>query len=119
MMARPTETLLVGTTLAEALERFHGGRPGYPVVDGEGDLQGYCGRTELYQVLHAMLPLDTTVAAFMRRAVNAASEQQTVVDAMVQLFRENVEVLPVVPAEDSARVVGVVSRIDVVRKVIR
>jgi CBS-domain-containing membrane protein len=42
-----------------------------------------------------------------------------VVDAMVQLFRQDVEVLPVVSAEDSARVVGVVSPIDVVRKVMR
>jgi len=48
----------------------------------------------------------TAVAAFMRCAVDAASEQQPVVDAMVQLFREDVEVLPVVPAEDGARVVG-------------
>jgi hypothetical protein len=48
----------------------------------------------------------TAVAAFMRRAVDAASEQQPVVDAMVQLFRQDVEVLPVVPAEDGARVVG-------------
>jgi NADH:ubiquinone reductase (H+-translocating) len=119
MMARPAETLLVNTTLAEAIERFHGGRPGYPVVDGEGALHGYRGRTELYQALRAMLPPDTAVAAFMRRAVDATSEQQTVVDAMVQLFREDVEVLPMVSAEDSARVVGVVSPIDVVRKVMR
>jgi CBS-domain-containing membrane protein len=56
-----------------------------------------------------MLPPGTAVTAFMRRAVDAANEQQTVVDAMVQLFREDVEVLPVVSAEDSARVVGVVS----------
>jgi len=48
----------------------------------------------------------TAAAAFMRRAVDAASEQQPVVDAMVQLFREDVEVLPVVPAEDGARMVG-------------
>jgi CBS domain-containing protein len=105
-MTRPPETLLVETTLAEAIERFHGGRPGYPVVDGEGALQGYCGRMELYQALRAMLSPDTAVAAFMRRAVDAASEQQPVVDAMVQLFREDVEVLPVVSAEDGARVVG-------------
>jgi CBS domain-containing protein len=105
-MTRPPETLLVETTLVEAIERFHGGRPGYPVVDGEGALQGYCGRMELYQALRAMLPPDTAVAAFMRRAVDAASEQQPVVDAMVQLFREDVEVLPVVSAEDGARVVG-------------
>jgi hypothetical protein len=85
-MTRPAETLLVETTLAEAIERFHGGRPGNPVVDGEGALQGDCGRMELYQALRAMLPPDTAVAAFMRRAVDAASEQQPVVDAMVQLF---------------------------------
>ena len=115
MMARPKETLLVDTTLAEAIERFHGGRPGYPVVEGEGASQGYCGRTELNQALRAMRPPDTTVAAFMQRAVNAASEQQTVADAMVQLFRENMEVLPVVSAEDGTRVVGVVSPIDIVK----
>jgi CBS-domain-containing membrane protein len=66
-----------------------------------------------------MRPPDTAVAAFMRRAVDAANEQQTVVDAMVQLFREDVEVLPVVSAEDKAHVVGVVSPIDVVRTVMR
>jgi CBS-domain-containing membrane protein len=88
-------------------------------VDGEGALQGYCGRAEPYQALRAMLPPDTAVAAFMRRAVDAASEQQTVVDAMAQLFRQDVEVLPVVCAEDGARVVGMVSPIDVVRKVMR
>lgn len=63
-------------------------------------------------------PADTAVAAFMRRTVDAASEQKTVGEAMLTLFREDVEVLPVVSAEDKARVVGVVSPIDVARKVL-
>ena len=56
---------------------------------------------------------------FMRRAVDAANEQQAVVGAMLQLFREGVEVLPVLSAEDGARAVGVVGPMDVARKAIR
>ena len=43
VMSRP-ETLSPDTSLRQATRLFSGGRFGYPVVDENGRLEGYCGR---------------------------------------------------------------------------
>lgn len=116
VMSSPAETLNPDLTLEQAIERFHGGRPGYPVADPAGRLIGYCGRAELYDALRALLPADTPIADFMRKAAPAASQNDTLLDAMVTLMRDHVEVLPVLSADGG--VVGVMSPIDVFRKAI-
>ncbi|MCI0349923.1 MAG: CBS domain-containing protein [Acidobacteriales bacterium] len=54
-MSSPAETLRPEMTLEETVRRFHNGRPGYPVTDGEGRLVGYCGRMQLYDGIRALI----------------------------------------------------------------
>lgn len=116
VMSSPAETLNPDLTLERAIERFHGGRPGYPVADATGRPIGYCGRAELYDALRALLPADTPITEFMRKAAPAASETDSLVEATVTLMRDHMEVLPVLSAD--GRVVGVLSPIDVFRRAI-
>lgn len=118
VMSSPAETLDAGLTLEEAIERFHGGRPGYPVVDESGLVVGYCGRAELYDALRGLIPVQTPVSEFMRKDAPVVSADQSLVDAVVALMRERVEVMPVVSATDRRKVAGVLSPIDVFRKAI-
>ena len=116
VMASPPETLSANCALAEVMERFDGGRPGYPVTDQSGVLQGYCGREELYEAIRGLPPLDTRVSDFMRVNPPAILESQSVTDAVIMFLLERMEVLPVVSADGSGRVVGTLSPILIFKK---
>lgn len=118
LMSTPAETLHCGVTLQQAIDRFHGGRPGYPVVDADGKLAGYCGRAELYDAMRGLTPLATPVEEFMRKDAPVVGESQNLVDAVVTLMRERIEVIPVVAGADNRHVTGVLSPIDVFQKAI-
>src|SRR6185436_4233094 len=111
VMTSPAETLSANSSLAEAMERFDGGRPGYPVTDQRGVLRGYCGREELYEAIRGLPPLDTRVNDFMRANAPAILESQSVIDAVIMFLLERMEVLPVVSADGGGRVVGTLSPI--------
>ena len=53
VMSSPAETLSPDTSLREAVHRFSGGTLAYPIVNENGRLQGYCGRTELFSALRS------------------------------------------------------------------
>ena len=116
VMTSPAETLSANSALADAMERFEGGRPGYPVTDQSGVLQGYCGREELYEAIRGLPPLDTRVSDFMRENPPAILESQSVTDAVIMFLLERMEVLPVVSADGSGRVVGTLSPILIFKK---
>lgn len=119
VMSQPAHTLPLTLTLEEAVERFHGDKPGYPVVDENGILRGYCGRSELYEALSGIISIKTLVVDFMRKDSPAISENQSLVDATLVLMREQIEILPVVSSDGSGKVVGVLSPIDVFRQVLK
>ncbi len=118
VMSSPAETLSPDTPLREAVHRFNGGSLGYPIVDENGRLLGYCGRTELFDALRGGRAPDTQIHDFMRRDAPVVTENQTVFDASVVLLRADVDLLPVVSADGAKKVVGVISPFDVVLKVI-
>jgi CBS domain-containing protein len=117
-MSSPAETLSPDTSLREAVKRFHGGKPGYPVVDGGRLLIGYCGRAELFNALRMAQPFETQVKDFMRKDPPVISDGQSLIDASVAFLREEIEMLPVVRSDGSRRIVGVVSPLDVILRAI-
>ena len=54
----------------------------------------------------------------MRKDSPKISEDQSLADATIVLMRERVEILPIVSSDGSGKVVGVLSPIDVFRKVL-
>jgi len=114
----PAETLAPDTSLQEAVKRFSGGSPAYLIVDDNGQLKGYCGRTELFSALRSGRALDTRIRDFMRRDPPVVLENQTLLDASVVLLRQDVELLPVASKDGSGRVAGVMSPFDVILKAI-
>jgi NADH:ubiquinone reductase (H+-translocating) len=118
VMTSPAETLLTHSTLAEVIERFDGGRPSYPVVDDSGQLQGYCGRAELFAALRELPSPEKSVSDFMRQDPPVIAADQSIVDAAVIMLREEIEMLPVVSSYDGGRVIGVVSPLDVIQKAV-
>ena len=118
VMSSPAETLSPDTSLRDAVRRFSVGQLAYPIVDENGQLQGYCGRTELFSALRAGRPLDTRMRDFMRRDPPVVLENQNLLDASVVLLREDIELLPVASTDGGGKVVGVMSPIDVILKVI-
>jgi len=114
----PAETLAPDTSLREAVKRFSSGSPAYLILDQNGKLEGYCGRTELFTALRSGRSLDTRVRDFMRGDTPVVLENQTVLDASKVLLREDVELLPVASTDGSGRVVGVMSPFDVILRAI-
>ena len=118
VMTSPAETLSTKSSLAEAIGRFDGGRPSYPVIDESGQLKGYCGRAELFEALRELPSFETPVSDFMRKDPPVISADQSLIDATVIMVREEIEMLPVVSSPGSGRVIGVVSPLDVIQKAI-
>jgi NADH dehydrogenase len=117
VMSSPAETLSPDTTLQQAVRRFSGGSLAYPIVDENGRLIGYCGRTELFDALRSAQPADSRVRDFMRKDPPVVKQNQTVFDASAMLLRGDMDLLPVVSA-DGGKVVGVISPFEIVLKAI-
>jgi CBS domain-containing protein len=109
-------TLSTNSSLAEAIGRFDGGKPSYPVVDEHGHLKGYCGRAELFGALRELPSLKTPIRDFMRKDPPVISADQSIIDAALIMLREEIEMLAVVSSDGG--VIGVISPLDVIQKVI-
>ena len=118
VMSSPAETLSANDLLGETVRHFRVGILAYPIVDEKGQLEGYCGRVELFGALRAGRALDTPVRDFMRRDVPVVLENQNLLAASAVLLREEVDLLPVASMDGSGRIVGVLSPFDVITKAI-
>jgi NADH dehydrogenase len=116
VMSSPAETLSPDSSFMEAVKKFGGGSLAYPVVDENGRLAGYCGRTELFTALRSGRPFDTPLRNFMRNDPPSVLESQNLVDAAAVMLREDLELLPVASEDGSGRVVGSMSSLDVILK---
>jgi NADH:quinone reductase (non-electrogenic) len=116
VMTTPAETLFTDTSIMEAIARFDGGKAGFPVIDHEGVLQGYCGREELYEAFRKFSPADTRVSEFMRERPPAVTENHPLTGGILAILLEHIDLLPVVSADGSGRLVGVLSPTAIAKK---
>jgi H+/Cl- antiporter ClcA/CBS domain-containing protein len=113
-MSREVATLGAGQSLASVRAFLAGGgatagHTGYPVVDDGGTLVGVVTRAEL---LDPSRPGATTVAALVRRAPAVVFDDSSLREAADHMVREDVGRLPVVRRAEPRRLVGFLTRSD-------
>lgn len=82
---------------------------GFPVIDKDGNLLGVVGRGDL---LDLELPIDATVRDVIKRPPVVIFTDNTVRQAADHMVRQGVGRLPVVTRKEPTRVVGMVTRSD-------
>jgi chloride channel protein, CIC family len=112
--ARDVVTLRADTTVAAALAWFDtGGRTashqGFPVVDGDDLLVGVLTRRD---ILAARDHPQRRLSELIRRAPVVVFEHNTLRDAADQMVLEHVGRVPIVRRDDPRRVIGILSRSD-------
>jgi CBS domain-containing protein len=82
---------------------------GFPVVSEEGNLVGVVTRRDLLEAGH---PDDVRIVEILRRPPAVVFDDMTLRDAADHMVLERVGRLPVVTREDNRRIVGIISRSD-------
>jgi NADH dehydrogenase len=116
VMERAAPTLAPTLTLVEVASRFDRTATGFVVVDERGRLAGYCGLSELHDAIRAWPPMDLPLSGFMRTTPPTVTEAQSLRDALGLLLREQIEWLPVLAADGSTRVIGMLELGEVFRR---
>jgi len=101
----PTNTV---TEAAEMMTRY--GHEGFPVVEDD-EIVGVLTRGEIDKALHHKLG-NTTIRQFMRKGAFYVSSQDSVEKLQSLMMREGLGQVPVV---DNGRIVGIVTRTDLIK----
>jgi CBS domain-containing protein len=116
VMTRSVQTLPLDLPLVEALAKFQGGHVAFPVVEGE-TLKGYCGRRELFSALTRGLSFETPVRDIMRQTPHAIYETDALIAASMDFLHYDMDVIPVVAADGSGKLVGTFTPLDTAHKI--
>ena len=113
-MSRDVVTLAAGETVEAVRAKLKAGgagltHQGFPVVDAHGLLLGVVTRRDIYAAGHA---LDAPVQRIIRRSPAVAFPDNTLREAADHMVRERVGRLPVVERDSPRRVIGILSRSD-------
>ena len=113
IMTKNVETVQADAPVRQVVEkRFSTGHQGYPVVDAQGNLVGIVTSTDMRTRVKEG-DLDRPIREFMTPDPAHVFPAASVHDALMQMVARNIGHLPVVHDEDPRRVVGFLTRQDV------
>ncbi|MEK6976386.1 MAG: chloride channel protein [Candidatus Thermoplasmatota archaeon] len=115
VMTRDVHSLPATITVGDAFNRMLDyGHTGYPVVDGEGKLAGIVTRRDLSRHLHAGRGAES-LASVVSGLCITSSPDEVLHRARDRMFQQDVGRLVVVDPKDRRRVVGILTRSDLLR----
>ncbi len=121
IMTREVKTIPADLKLSELLRRINDPSDelyafdAFPIVDEEGRLVGIISRDDMVRIVKHREHADRRVIDLARTEVITATPDMNVHEAMMQMIRHRVGRLPVVDPNDPTKLVGIISRSDVLR----
>jgi CBS domain-containing protein len=114
IMTRPVVAASRSTTARDvAIQMFLGGFSGMPVTERDGTVIGVVTEFDVIRAIRGGKPVETTLAADIMNTEVISAEVGTPIEDIVAIFER--ERILRVPVTDRGKLVGVVSRPDVLR----